>query len=72
MCIRDSDIGMYSISYTSFVLPLVKAVQELDNTSQQSKDDTEDINTKMKRLKMENKALKKRLAKIEKILMERK
>ena len=50
--------GYYTVSYATFVVPLVNAVKELDAKSEAAKKENADLKAELERMKAENAALK--------------
>lgn len=64
-----NDGDRYGLRYSQFVVPLVKAVQELEEENQQLRKELEDNN---KELKAENEVIKKELAELKALIMNEK
>ncbi|RZJ32929.1 MAG: hypothetical protein EOO51_15325, partial [Flavobacterium sp.] len=66
--IPKTEDGLYSVNYTTFVVPLVKAVQQQQQMIESGKAENEKLLQEIAKLKSDQQTLEQRLAAIEKLL----
>ena len=66
--VPENEYGTYGIRYAEFVVPLVKAVQELSAKESRLTDENQQLKMKVSQIEKENRQLKSDIAKIKKAL----